>query len=51
MNELKKYFEQFDEKYKNLETIDREWYENEIGVKAFCSKATVNDKKNKLAYF
>lgn len=40
---LKDYFNKFDSKFKNLEKIDREWYEAELGVTSFSSTAKVKD--------
>jgi len=42
---LKKYFLQFENNFKNLEFIDAEWYEENCGVKSFCSKAQAKDTK------
>lgn len=46
---LQDYFKKFDEKYKDLEIIDRNFYENEIGVKSFSSKANAKDSKNNFS--
>jgi hypothetical protein len=42
---MQHYFSQFDEKYKNLEYIDRDFYKNEIGVVSFVSRASTRDAK------
>lgn len=42
---LQDYMNQFDEIYKDLEIIDSNWYENEIGAFANSSKTTKKDKK------
>jgi len=44
-NKLKKYFLEFEKKYKNIEKIDSNWYKNEIGVVAFNSSAKIKDSK------
>lgn len=46
---LQDYMNQFDEIYKDLEIIDSNWYENEIGAFANCSKTTKKDKKNNFS--
>ncbi len=46
---LKQYFEEFDNKFSTLEEIDRNFYEKEIGVIAFNSKATTKDKQNSFS--
>lgn len=47
MNELKKYFDLFDNKFSDLEIIDREWYRENLGVLAFCSVAKTKSKGDK----
>lgn len=46
---LKDYFSDFDSKFKDLKIIDREWYESEVGVIAFCSTAKVKDVKGNFS--
>ena len=46
---LKQYFEEFDNKFSTLEEIDRNFYEKEIGVVAFNSKAPAKDKQNSFS--
>jgi type I restriction enzyme M protein len=43
---LDKYFFEFDEKFKDLQEINAEWYESNLNIKAFCSKAKTKDSKN-----
>lgn len=45
MIKLSDYLQSFDEKYKNLKYIDKEWYKNEIDVVSFCKKAATRDTK------
>lgn len=45
MIKLSDYLQSFDEKYKNLKYIDKEWYENEVDVVSFCKKAATRDTK------
>ena len=40
---MKEYFSQFDEKYKNLEFIDDNFYKNEIWVTSYVKKCTTKD--------
>lgn len=46
---LKKYFEQFDNKYKELEEISAKWYETQCGVISYCSKSKCRDKSGKFS--
>lgn len=46
---LKDYFSDFDSKFKDLKIIDREWYESEVGVAAFCSTAKTKDVKGNFS--
>ncbi len=41
------YFEAFEKKFEILQFIDSKWYEDELGVKSFCSKASTKDKSGK----
>lgn len=43
------YFNEFDSKYKDLEIIDKDWYQEEIGVISFSSMAKTKDVKGKLS--
>ncbi|MCZ6132302.1 restriction endonuclease subunit M [Campylobacter ureolyticus] len=43
MADLKKYYSDFDTKYKNLKTIDSDFYEKEIGVVSYNKKANTKD--------
>lgn len=43
------YFNDFDLKYNDLETIDKNWYQKEIGVTSFSSTAKTRDVKGKLS--
>ena len=47
MNKLNKYLKIFDETFYNLNTIDRTWYKDTLGVTSFCSKAKTKDKNKK----
>ncbi len=40
------YLAEFDEKYSELENIDRKWYQTELQVESFCSNAKTRDTKN-----
>lgn len=42
---MKKYFLEFDEKYKDLKYIDNDFYSNVIGVTSYISKAPTRDSK------
>ncbi len=46
---LKDYFIEFDSKFKDLEKIDRKWYESELGVVAFCSVAKTKDRNGEFS--
>lgn len=46
---FKDYFEDFDEKYNNLESIDKQFHIKELGVKSFASKANARDTKGLLS--
>jgi len=46
---LKKYFEQFDKNYENIQKIDSSFYQTELGVKAFCSSAKAKDSKGSFS--
>lgn len=46
---MKKYFEQFDNKYSTLEKIDSSFYNSELGIKAFCSTAKAKDTHGNLS--
>lgn len=45
MKKLSTYFEKFDSQFSNLESIDQKWYQDNIGVSSFCSKAKTKDTK------
>lgn len=45
MIKLSEYLQIFDEKYKNLKYIDKEWYKDEIDVVSFCKKSATRDTK------
>ena len=45
MSNFKNYLNEFDEKFSNIEKFDNSFYENEIGVKSFISKAKAKDSK------
>lgn len=49
MKKLRDYFKEFDFKYKDLQEIDRNWYEIETGVCAFCSSSKTKDNKGNLS--
>jgi type I restriction enzyme M protein len=49
MKTLKEHFSCFDDKFASLTHIDKEFYEREIGVVAYCSKANVKDTKNNFS--
>lgn len=44
---LKKYFQKFEQKFKDLEKIDAEWYLTNCGVKAFCKSEKTKDTAGK----
>ena len=46
---LKNYFKEFDNEFSALKEIDRNFYEKEIGVLAFNSKAQAKDKQNNFS--
>lgn len=43
---MKRYFLEFEEKFKDVSIIDSDWYEKELGVKSFCKPAKCLDTKN-----
>ena len=45
-NLLSQYYTKFDSQFSNLEIIDSSWYQKELGIKAFCSKASAKDSKS-----
>lgn len=46
---FQEYLNKFDNQFSGLETIDFSWYEKELNVKAFCSKANAKDSKSKFS--
>lgn len=46
---LIEYFNEFDSKYKDLEIIGKNWYQEEVGVISFSSTAKTRDVKGKLS--
>lgn len=44
MQNLRDYFSKFENKYNNIESIDKYWYQNECGVISFNSKQSIKDK-------
>lgn len=46
---LSTYYENFDSQFSNLETIDASWYEETLGISAFCSKAKAKDTKGNFS--
>lgn len=46
---LKNYLEEFDQKFSNLEEINRDFYEKEIGIVSFASKASSRNKFGKFS--
>ncbi|AFI04549.1 HsdM family class I SAM-dependent methyltransferase [Helicobacter cetorum] len=49
MSSLSTLLAEFDKKFSNLTIIDKEWYQNNIGVKSFCKKASKKDSKGKFS--
>ena len=45
MKTFKDYFIDFDSRYKNIEKFDNSFYEKELQVKSFISKASAKDSK------
>lgn len=45
MIKLSDYLQSFDEKYKSLKYIDKDWYKKEVDVVSFCKKAVTRDTK------
>ena len=43
--QFKEYLSQFDSQFKSLETIDSNWYQSELGIAAFCNRASAKDTK------
>lgn len=41
----KYYFLEFEQKYKDLKKIDSQWYQDELGVKAYCKSSNCKNKK------
>ncbi len=46
---LKDYFNEFDLKYKNIETIDSSFHKKELGVVSYASKAKAKDTKGNFS--
>ena len=46
---LDKYFAEFDARFKDLQEINFQWYEENLNIKAFCSKAKTKDSKGGLS--
>ena len=46
---LNDYIKKFDETFKDLEEIDKEWYKKEINVIAFCKKANTRNTKGEYS--
>lgn len=46
---LQDYFNKFNSKFSNLSSIDKNWYKNELGIIAFCSKANTKDTKGNFS--
>ena len=46
---LQDYLENFDTCFSDLEFIDKKWYQEQVGVVAFNSKASVKDSKGKFS--
>ena len=46
---LRRYFNEFDEKYKDLKEISSEWYESECGIVSYCSRVECKGKKGDLS--
>lgn len=42
---LQDYFKKFSLKFSSLDLIDKKWYNEELGVVSFCSKAKIKDSK------
>ena len=49
MSNLKKYLEDFDSKFKDLEVIDSNWYKSELGIEAFNSRAKTRDASGQFS--
>lgn len=45
MKNISYYFQKFDLQFSDLETIDPSWYQEILGITAFCSKAKTKDTK------
>ncbi|MCK4649760.1 N-6 DNA methylase [Candidatus Pacearchaeota archaeon] len=43
------YFRKFESKYSKLDLIDKDWYEKELNISAFCSKAKTKDAKGNFS--
>ncbi len=48
-NKLSSYISKFDKKYADLEKINKEWYQNELQITAFCSNAKTKDNKGNFS--
>lgn len=46
---LSEYYTKFDLQFSNLETIDSSWYQEVLGITAFCSKAKIKDTKGNFS--
>ncbi len=46
---LSTYYEKFDSQFSDLETIDSSWYQEILGITAFCSKAKAKDTKGNFS--
>jgi len=49
MFKLSQYYQNFDSQFFNLEIIDSSWYENTLGVMAFCSTSRAKDTKGNFS--
>jgi len=48
-NNLQDYLDKFDTQFLDLEFIDKKWYQEQVGVVAFNSKASVKDSKGNFS--
>lgn len=46
---LQDYFNRFDSLFSPLQSIDKDWYREQVGVTAFCSKAPTRDSRGNFS--
>ena len=47
--QFKEYLTKFDTQFASLETIDSNWYQSELGIAAFCNRASAKDTRGNMS--